>query len=266
MLHNNPIILGLSEFAALHGEDAPDTVVNLSTGTAPPSNYIDRFRRVLDSWPFQLGRGFLALMDSNRSWNAINSVKKRIPKGDGHFRLDVTTDALPALDDITKMPMLKSLVRNDPKIQKDIEHISRRLFASLFYFVLTKLPKREGTSFIIEGRVLCTRKSSDPALSSIWCRLATCDLIINGRRRPFDVRKNTSGNIQWPLECESPSVLSIELVDSSRTRHPISGSPYRVQSLVSRGGLADHFGNSTHKRKELGFETSQPAKKRRVWR
>lgn len=265
ILQNNPIALALSEFVALHGDDTPDIVVNLGSGSAPAPQLVDsRIRRIRDSWPFRLCRGFMSLMDGLRAWNDVSSVRKKSPKADGHYRLDITIKDLPRLDDTTKLPLLKPMVCNDAKLQKTVREIGYRLFASLFYFELTEVPRRSDSSFTVQGNFLCIRKAYDPALPRIVQRLLQSVIIVNGNKLSSDPVKDLQGSIYQPVSCLSRDSMSIELLEKGNNRpYPISGSPYSIQGLISRCGLTNYFGNSTHKRKAVDVVSTQLSKKRR---
>lgn len=197
-------------------------------------------------------------MDGIRSWNEL-------PKRDRYRRLDVTIKDLPALDDTTQIPLLKSLALNDARLRKNMPGDAHRLFATLFYFELTEVPYQSGASFSVKGNFLCTRKSYDRALPRITQRLLDSIIIVNGKETSSSPGKDLQGNIYQPISCVTGDILRIELrIKEANHPYPISGSPYKVQRLVSRGGLTTYFGNSTHKRKATDvISTQQPRKRRR---
>lgn len=155
-----------------------------------------------------------------------------------------------SLDDTTSMPLLKSLVLRDPILHKTIEELTQRLFAALFYFELVWIPDVVGSRFLVRGQVLCTRKSGDPALPLILQRLDRGRLFVDGKAVPFKVVQTPDENLKVFISYIAGHSFRLDVREAQEgTAFPLSGSPYTLSTLISRGGLAASFGTRTHKRK-----------------
>ena len=206
-------------------------------------------------------------MNGSKTWSNLSAIFKRNPNPAGYYRLDPVISDLPALDDITKIASLKNLVSSDSHIQLQAKRIAQRLFASLFYFELTDIPRRgEQARFHIEGNMLCTRKCPDPALDQIYKRLVSSKLYIGGKQMACRVLRDKDGNIYLPVGFDNDEIVGIEIKEKGVDEaFPISGSPLAVQMLIRESGFIDHFGTRTHKRKNHGVNEG-PHKRRRITR
>ncbi|KAI0525818.1 acyl transferase/acyl hydrolase/lysophospholipase [Xylaria bambusicola] len=269
VLRNNPTIVGLSEFSALTKDARPDLIINLGTGSEPEPEARNerRLRFWRDGWLARLARAYMSLMQGRSTWNDAACLVKRESRHIGHYRLDVALEGEIRLDDVSSMPLLRSVVLRDTALGETIEEIAQRLFAALFYFELTALPTPVDSRFHIEGQILCTRKAGDSALPQISQRLSSSTLFINKKAMRFKVKYDTYGNIVVPLVFFADQSFSLEIKqDSSSSPFPLSGSPYNNPALVSRGSLAASFGTRSHKRRRADGELrGRPCRRRRLF-
>ncbi|RSL59213.1 hypothetical protein CEP51_013959 [Fusarium floridanum] len=226
-LANNPIIVALSEFAAIYGNEKPDLVLNIGTGTSPDMPLQDQKPRFMrDSWPVRLKRGYMALMQGKKTWNDAESLSKRLGGKSGQYRLDIPLAQPPSLDDTTSMATLTSLVHHDSVSLGAIPEIAHHLFATLFYFELDSLPTLSGSNFSISGHICCVRKGQDRALPKILQRLRKATLYVNGKPTRSFIDTDTHGNIRQTVDLTTGKSLLIELKEEdSRCAFPLSGSP-----------------------------------------
>ncbi|KAF4462509.1 patatin phospholipase, partial [Fusarium albosuccineum] len=252
-LVNNPIIVALSEFAAMYGDGKPDLVLNIGTGTSPDMPVEDeRPRFIKDSWLVRLKRGYMALMQGRKTWNDVASLSKRVGESSGRYRLDVTLPQPPSLDDTASMPMLTSLVHRDTVTLRAVPEIAHHMFATLFYFELDSMPKTMGSNLRVNGRILCIRKGQDQALPKILERLRKSTLYVNGKSTPSVIDTDIHGNIHHTIDFITGKSLLIELEEEdSRHPFPISGSPYNISKLVSCGQATAVFGTRSHQKRPL---------------
>ncbi|RSL73884.1 hypothetical protein CEP54_000277 [Fusarium duplospermum] len=200
-LANNPIIVALSEFAAIYGNEKPDLVLNIGTGTSPDMPLQDQKPRfVRDSWPVRLKRGYMALMQGKKTWNDAESLSKRLGGKNGQYRLDIPLAQPPSLDDTTSMATLASLVHHDSVSLGAIPEIAHHMFATLFYFELDSLPTLSGSNFSISGHICCVRKGQDRALPKILQRLRKATLYVNGKPTRSLIDTDTHGNIRQTVD------------------------------------------------------------------
>ncbi|KPM41094.1 hypothetical protein AK830_g5493 [Neonectria ditissima] len=265
VLENNPIIVALSEFTAMHGDDKPDLVLNIGTGTSPNVPLQDRKPRFIkDSWPVRLKRGYMELIQGKKTWNDARRVSPRTRGHSGQYRLDVTLNHPPSLDDTTTMSTLLSLVRPDTVTLKAVPEIAFHLFATLFYFELDSLPKRLGSNFRVTGRILCIRKGEDEALPNILKRLRKATMFINGKSISSTIDTDAHGNIRQTVDITTGKSILIELKErGSKDAFPLSGSPYSVPKLVACGLTMAVFRSRTHKKRPLQEPCSRPSKRRK---
>ncbi|TGJ78806.1 hypothetical protein E0Z10_g9956 [Xylaria hypoxylon] len=127
VLRNNPTIVGLSEFSALTRDTRPDLIINLGTGSEPKPERQARFWH--DSWPARLVRAYMSLMQGQSTWNDAACLVKRESRHIGHYRLDIALESEACLDDVSAMPLLRSVVLEDTTLKETIEEIAERLFA-----------------------------------------------------------------------------------------------------------------------------------------
>ncbi|KAJ3550781.1 hypothetical protein NPX13_g11457 [Xylaria arbuscula] len=263
VLRNNPTIVGLSEFSALTRDTRPDLIINLGTGSEPKPERQARFWH--DSWPVRLVRAYMSLMQGRSTWNDAACLVKRESRHIGHYRLDIALESEVCLDDVSAMPLLRSVVLEDTTLKETIEEIAERLFAVLFYFELTSLPTPVDSRYRIEGRILCTRKAGDPAVLQISQRLRSSTLLINNKATEFQLEYDLYGNIIVPLVFLADQSFSLEVRQAdSGSSFPLSGSPYNTSTLVSRGGLAAFFGTRSQKRKADNDPYERPSQRRRL--
>lgn len=265
---NNPIFTARSEFEALKPNDAaeePDLLMNLGTGSVVPySSNSSKARPILDAWFVRLPRAYLKLLRGDKAWNDYMSVRKAEDKSRS-YRLDINLPRSLSLDDVTSIPMLKSLVYKDKDLYKTIKEITSRLFATLFYFELTELPVRSGSRLVISGRIMCTRKADDKALPAIFQRLRKSTFYLNGRRLTAPFGTNEHGNLLRTISFCSGETIMIDLREQGGNHSfPLSGSPYNVSKLISQGGLRACFGTALHKRKAVDEPHRRPARKRKL--
>ncbi|OBS16063.1 hypothetical protein FPOA_13151 [Fusarium poae] len=265
VLANNPIIIALAEFAAMNSNAQPDLVLNIGTGTSPDVPLEDQQPRFIkDSWLIRLKRGYMSLMQGKKIWDDATSIDSRAGRNGGRYRLDLTITHPPALDDTASMPMLTSMVYRDVMLLQAVPEIAYHLFATLFYFELDALPRKMGSNFHISGRILCTRKGRDRALPKIVERLRNSTVYINGRSTRPVVDTDRHGNIHHGVECTTGQSLLIELKEAGSTRaFPLSGSPYSVSHLITKGSATAVFGTRTHKKRVREVTCSRPSKRRR---
>ncbi|KAI1489423.1 hypothetical protein F5X96DRAFT_683944 [Biscogniauxia mediterranea] len=256
----------LSEFSELTGDTTPDFVINLGTGSPSEPNMIAERPRGFwrTGWLPRLVHAYLSFLRGRRTWNDVLCLVKRTPRENGCYRLDITLEGTVTLDDTASMPLLRSLVLRDTALRDIIEELAQRLFAALFYFELTAIPAtRSGSRFHIHGQILCTRKAGDPALPHILRRLSNSALLVDGREIRNKPAVDPYGNIQIILHFTARQCINLELKDGrSSPPFPLSGAPYTISKLVTRGGLAATFGTRSHKRKadlEMG---GQPRRRR----
>ncbi|KAI0810076.1 acyl transferase/acyl hydrolase/lysophospholipase [Xylaria sp. FL0064] len=252
VLRNNPTIVGLSVFSALTKDARPDLIINLGTGSEPePEAWNERRMRFWhDGWLARLARAYMSLMQGRSTWNDAACLVKRESRHIGHYRLDIALEGEIRLDDVSSMPLLRSVVLQDTTLEETIKEIAQRLFAALFYFELTALPTPVDSRFRIEGQILCTRKAGDSALPQISQRLGSSTLLIDKKATTFQVKYDVYGNIIVPLVFFADQSFSLEVKQGSlSSSFPLSGSPYNNSALVSRGGLAASFGTRSHKRR-----------------
>ncbi|KAI0977472.1 acyl transferase/acyl hydrolase/lysophospholipase [Xylaria arbuscula] len=269
VLRNNPTIVGLSEFSALTEGARPDLIINLGTGSEPePEAWNERRLRFWrDGWLARLARAYMSLMQGRSTWNDAACLVKRESRHIGHYRLDIALEGDIRLDDVSSMPLLRSVVPRDTALGETIEEIAQRLFAALFYFELTALPVPADSRFRIEGQMLCTRKAGDSALLQISQRLGSSTLFIDKKATRFQVEYDVYGNIIVPLVFFADQAFSLEIKqDSSSSPFPLSGSPYNNPALVLRGSLAASFGTRSHKRRRADSELhGRPCRRRRLF-
>ncbi|CAG9939340.1 unnamed protein product [Clonostachys rosea f. rosea IK726] len=251
ILKNNPVALALSEHYALHGDRKPDIVLNLGTGSTPspvpPGQKLGRARNRW--WPYRVVRDLLSTMEGRKEWANIFGVIHSSNRRDRFKRLDITMDKLPALDDVSSIPMLRSLVYQEPGLQEEFDSMASRLFTTLFYFELEQLPIKSGSKFQVSGNILCLRTTFDPALPKIFNRLKNTKIIVNGKPVQLNLSKDWHGNIHGAISFLSGDAIQIDMKeDGAKRAFPLSGTPCSLQKLVAASGLADYFGNRPHKR------------------
>lgn len=266
VLRNNPTLIGLSEFSMVTEDAKPDFVINLGTGSSP--NVAIRNERRggswRDGWLLRLVWAYLSLLGGQRTWNDVACLVKE-PRQNGHYRLDVTLKGKFHLDDTASMPLLKSLVLRDSILHDTIQELAQRLFAALFYFELISIPTPLGSQYLVRGQVLCTRKIGDRALPLILQRLDGSMLSVDGKAIPFKVAQRSDVNITCTLTFVADRSFRLELNKArSNLSFPLSGSPYTIPTLVSRGGLEASFGTRAHKRKAECELAGSQVRRRRV--
>ncbi|CAM1508786.1 Fc.00g056340.m01.CDS01 [Cosmosporella sp. VM-42] len=264
VLENNPILVALSEFAAINGNAKPDLVLNIGTGSTPDVPIKDqRPRFIMDSWLVRLKRAYMSLMQGKKNWHAANA-SKGIRRRNGMYRLDITLQQPPALDDTTTMAMLTSLVQRDTLTLKAVPEIVSHLFATLFYFELDSLPKRSGSKFSVSGQILCIRKGNDPALPKILERLRKSTVLINGKPVSCVTDTDAHSNILQEVVFTTGNSILIEIMEGgSRHAFPISGSPHNIAKLISGGRMTAAFGTRTHMKRPSSETCSRPSKRRK---
>lgn len=268
VLQNNPTLVALAEFAILHGDEEPDLVLNLGSGSQPALPLDDQRPRFLrDGWLARLFRASMALMQGQKTWNDIVSLVSKSRASNNHYRLDVTLQREVSLDDITAIPAIRSMVHNDRVLSKTVNEVAHRMFATLFYFVLDILPVKLGGKFAIQGQILCLRKAGDPALPRLLDRLKSSKFLVNGSPIRAGTILDNDQNITHNLTLTTGSSIRIELKESSAKRSfAISGTPCTVSNLVSRGGLTAAFGTRTLKRSAAQDICTRPSRRRRTCR
>lgn len=236
----------------------------LSIGTgSPPTTILHNKTVSRHCWPIRLFLSYMCLTQGQRAWNDLSGMEKQSPRQKRHYRLDITLEKPPALDDTGSMIALEVLVNRDEKLNKQVREISQRVFASLFYFELLEIPEKLGNDFNATGHVFCIRKAHDVALPQIFQRLCSSTIFINGKVTKSKPLIDHDGNIALKISFSTRCSLCIELKESgSRQSFPISGSPHTIASLISKGCLAAYFGRGTHKRRAVDNVCERDSKRR----
>ncbi|KAM5358840.1 hypothetical protein ACJZ2D_014938 [Fusarium nematophilum] len=265
VLQNNPIVVALAEFAAMNEGARPDLVLSIGTGSLPEAQLKDqRPRFIKDGWIVRLKRGYMSLMQGKKTWHDVVNVSRQTEVRNGDYRLDITLDQPPSLDDTTTMSMLTSLVGDDTPLRKAIPAIAYHLFATMFYFELDSLPTRAGGNFRVSGRILCIRKGNDPALPKIRERLGKSKFLINGKPVPPSISMDAHNNIYQRVNFTTGKAVLIELKEGgSRHAFPLSGAPYNIPKLIACGHMTAVFGTRSHEKRPLYEPCRRPSKRRK---
>lgn len=259
VVRNNPTIVGLAEFSKLTADATPDYVVNLGTGSlSEPDMVVEtsrgQWRRT--GWLPRLVHAYLSFLRGDRTWNDAICLVKSAPREDGYYRLDIKLQGSIPLDDTSSMPLLRSLVLRDAGLRAVVDELAQRFFAALFYFELSAIPSNSSSRFRIQGQMMCMRKAGDPALARILERLANSFLSIDGKEMRIEPTTDIHGNVQLLLDFTAGQCIDMKLREGrSSPPFPLSGAPYKIEGLVTKGGLAATFGTRGLKRKadlELG--------------
>ncbi|KAK6843400.1 hypothetical protein PG987_004260 [Apiospora arundinis] len=267
VVRNNPTIVGLAEFSKLTAGAMPDYVVNLGTGSlSEPDMVVGTLRgQWRTGWLPRLVHAYLSFLRGDRTWNDAICLVRSAPRGDGYYRLDIKLQGSIPLDDTASMPLLRSLVLRDEGLRTVIDELAQRFFAALFYFELCAIPSSSRSRFRIQGQMRCMRKAGDPALARILERLANSFLSIDGKEMRIEPTTDVHGNVQLLLDFTAGQCIDMKLREGrSSPPFPLSGAPYKIEGLVTKGGLTATFGTRGHKRK-VGFELGGQPRRRRLF-
>ncbi|KAH7111354.1 hypothetical protein B0J11DRAFT_598877 [Dendryphion nanum] len=127
-LENDPLISALSEVAAMFPlVEEPDFILSLGSGEPTSNNELST----------DIPRGIW----KNGAFPDYVDCSGKKCEMERYHRLNVIFDGEePQLDDIMSIPGLKSKVQEDSSTSNAIDHVSRCLIASLFYFELDSNP------------------------------------------------------------------------------------------------------------------------------
>lgn len=248
--------------------EVPDLIFNIGSGSSEKKPLERLGSSLMGRCIPRLARAYLNLIGGRRAWtdfiwSGCQRMTAKCRRLDVQFR-----DTEPALDDVEKIPLLRTAVQTDENIAIDIEESAQKLVAGLFYFELCSPP--QGGS-MIEGKILCVRKSPDPSLSAIIQRLRRlrATFLINNCqfrfRKEFGV--DTTGNLRLHLAIPFTDKIAILLREGNSEPQHISGSPFNVDKLVSRQGLRAAFGTGAHKRaiQDASKNSRLPKRRRKVY-
>ncbi len=214
----------------------------------------------------------MSLITGRRTWDDFRSSVKRSPGTDRHLRLDITFNGPePGLDDVEVIPELKAMVRSNKHLSQAIDEISRRILASLFYFELEAIPKRNNAGVVGSGHILCLKKKSSPALDAIINKVTqlSAKFVVNGVEISSDIRDasfwDKDGNFCKRVLFKGPEI-HILLKERGCQGYPISGAPFSAERLVAVQGLNADFGTADHKtrKRACSDEGDKMVKRRKI--
>ncbi|CAK7238176.1 hypothetical protein SEUCBS140593_010402 [Sporothrix eucalyptigena] len=265
-LENDPLVSALSEVAALFPlVDEPDFVVSLGTGEPKPSPHpaSAASRSVWRNGAFpRLCRLFWEKMRDKKVRQAFQAHPR-------YHRLDVQFEGdEPRLDDAARMAEAMSVAQNDVSCSGAIDDVARSIVASLFYFELDAIPRREGGRHRCSGHIRCAIQPSEPAFAVLVRRLAqsAAQFWVDGSvvAELDEASLGGSGGFQRPIEFDACERFAITLKQDPAGPCHISGSPFSVRKLLHQQGLLAVFGRPDHsKRQRQGPGCPDPERKRR---
>ncbi|KAM3064705.1 hypothetical protein ACMFMF_011797 [Clarireedia jacksonii] len=252
--YNNPVKPGLREVARIWKDEECDLVLSLGTGfrkTLLPTRAPDVRNLLQDGAVARLYRASMSSLsldgDTNWKdhWYSLNQETK-----DRQFRLDISLDEEPNLDDVDQMSNLQSIVRRNTGNLRDI---ARALKAVSFFFELAKPIYRKGTSYICEGFILSRSPDSCALVSGILqeyphARFITNSELLLGFLEDNDVCRECrryQKPISWTLRHPSDTI-NIYLVFNQLLQRSISGFPHTADWFESKQMLQASFGTPNH--------------------
>lgn len=245
----------LSEVAALFPlVDEPDFVVSLGTGEPKPSPH------PASAAPRSVWRNGAFPRLCRLFWEKMRdrTIRQAFQTHPRYHRLDVRVDGdEPRLDDVASMAEMMSVARHDASCEDTIDDVARSIVASLFYFELDAIPRREGTRHKCTGRIRCSIEPSEPAFAVLVQRLArsAAQFWVDGSvvADLDDTCLGSAGGFQKQIEFDACERFAIALKQDAAGPCHISGSPFSVRRLLLQQGLLAVFGRPDHrKRKRLG--------------
>ncbi|CAK7237038.1 hypothetical protein SBRCBS47491_009841 [Sporothrix bragantina] len=265
-LENDPLVSALAEVAALFPlVDEPDFVVSLGTGEPKPSPYPASAapRSVWRNGAFpRLCRLFWEKMRDRKVRQAFQAHPR-------YHRLDVQFDGdEPRLDDAASMSEIMAVAQNDATCSDAIDDVARSIVASLFYFELDSIPRRENGRHRCSGRILCAIQPSEPAFAVLVRRLASsaAQFWVDGSvvAELDEACIGSSGGFQKRIEFDACERFAIALKQDPAGPCHISGSPFTVRKLLHQQGLLAVFGRSDHRKRKRPGSPDPDSKRRRA--
>ncbi|EXU95505.1 patatin-like phospholipase [Metarhizium robertsii] len=268
MIENNPITLLLSQYYRLYSKNGTYQFL-LNIGSGSKSNDVRPrhgssggvIAAVVEAYKTSaLNRVMSAyewLLSGLSYWGRYTtSIDNTSELRDRCIRLDTSLEGMEArLDDVKAIPKLKQRVHNDASLSTDIESMADRIIASMFYFELEDVPVQDGATFKGPSRILCLRKSGDPTLSLLIEKLMAWNarFVVNDKVMAGNFLSpafwDETGNFFMPVEFQTEGQkLSASLRWPDGRNYPLSGSPYRLCTLVEKQGLDAPFGLPDHRR------------------
>ncbi|KAF1948543.1 patatin-like phospholipase-like protein [Byssothecium circinans] len=265
-LENDPLISALSEVAAMFPYvEEPDFVVSLGTGEPASSNELptDVPQGIWKNGAFpRLCRLFWEKMRDKK-------VKQAFIAHPRYHRLNIEFDGEePKLDDTMSIPELKSKVKGDHSLSDAIDNIARCVVASLFYFELDSIPRRNDGKHVGSGRILCSLRRHDPAFQELFDQLSNisaqfyldkCLIAAVNDSSCFD----EDGNFRLQVELSTVERFAISLQQRKSQPYNISGSPFSAEKLIQAQGLHASFGRPDHRKRKAGDDLENPYKRRK---
>jgi hypothetical protein len=187
-------------------------------------------------------------------WYSLNQETK-----DRQFRLDISLDEEPDLDDVDQMSDLQRIVRRNTGNLRDI---ARALKAVSFFFELAKPIYRQGTSYICQGFILSRSPDSRALVSNILqeyphARFLTNSELLLGFLEGNDICREC-GRYQKPitLTLRHPSdTINMYLVFNQLFKRSISGFPHAASWFESKQMLRASFGTANHSEHSRTLDT-----------
>jgi hypothetical protein len=164
--HNNPIVIADTEYRAICSGSKlsaqyPDFIVSVGTGlgerihsgkksTRPRKRKKDSVRNRTKA----LRDPVMSSIDSQRAWDEyINLVPASSQSAFIRINPELNED-IPEIDDFTRMYSLQTAVRTYLMRDNQIDRISGRLIATLFYFEVSEIsPSHSGGEYVALGMV-----------------------------------------------------------------------------------------------------------------
>jgi hypothetical protein len=244
--YNNPVNLAIWESRQIWPtHNSPDFVLSLGTGTTEATSpKASQSRHILqDGFIPRLCRSFMSSLDGQATWRELEhrlGDENRIH----YFRLNVTLEDIPAIDDASCMERLRNSVHFQPKVHGMQLDLVSAMLAATFFFELDKLPQFDQGLYRCEGTIYCRNNSSHvlQALEKLAGRQATFS---NDKGHLADV--GTSSMTCSQCNCFQKrinfhvrtldEIITIYLKPSNQHQRRISGFPNTPNWFLRQQGL-----------------------------
>jgi hypothetical protein len=256
--HNNPVDPAQWESKVVWNVE-PDLIVSMGTGFArrPNSPIVPRtvprtMRIFRDGYVPRLFRSFMASLSGQNNWidhwNWLNDRARS-----NNFRLDLSLEKEPDLDEVDCMDELRKTVRHHLNTHDDTPGVARALWSSSFFLELDGKPVPQRGWYECRGSIRCRSPDSRALVGLLAGKFPSARFVTNldttlGHLNEGDLcggcgsyRKAVRFHVYHP---EQTVVISLRL--NQLYSRKISGFPHPMSWFVQQQRLDVEFGRPDH--------------------
>jgi hypothetical protein len=251
--HNNPIDAADWESKAIWGVET-DIAISIGTSYAPSpalSPIVSHRMQFRDRYFLRLFRLFSAMLSAQSSWDE-HLNRKTEKEREKYVRINMPLDKEPELDDVGKLPAIKSSAAGFLK-DYDFTLVLQGLFAAAFFVELDQEPTTKKHRLLCSATIRCRSPRPQALVHRILREYPSASFMIGessslGRMETFSLCPSC-GYYMKRISFHVYHVdqdFSVYLKFNQISKRHLSGFPQSTSQMSKKQALDAYFGRSDH--------------------